>query len=178
MSLMQIDSIRLRRDRNRLTVCKWFVSGELLSSEDAVIAYKVSYYRIHCHDLNVALLDAAKRAGVTIHTKQRVLSYDFDAHSATMEAGKTRMLDLIVCADGIKSIASPLLTGQPDIPTMRIVQVGSSAWCGLAAHLVGCPTHNRKLYKIVVCAASYKKTTDEFWVIKCNNKELHKRFES
>lgn len=106
---MQIDSIRLRRDRNRLTVCKWFVSGELLSSEDAVIAYKVSYYRIHCHDLNVALLDAAKRAGVTIHTKQRVLSYDFDAHSATMEAGKTRMLDLIVCADGMFVPMSPEL---------------------------------------------------------------------
>lgn len=69
---------------------------------------------------------------MAIHTKQRVISYDFDAPSATTEDGHTWTTDLLVCADGIlgkrrasvirpnlhlgiKSIARPLLTSKRDI---------------------------------------------------------------
>lgn len=56
---------------------------------------------MHRHDLHASLLDAARRAGVTIHTNQKVLSYDFNVPSAATEDGKTWMADLIVCADGM-----------------------------------------------------------------------------
>lgn len=58
------------------------------------------YYLVHRHDLHGALLDAARRAGVSIHTDQKIVSYDFNIPSATTEDGKTWTADLIVCADG------------------------------------------------------------------------------
>jgi salicylate hydroxylase len=100
---------------------------------------------------------------------------------------------------GIKSIARPLLTGQPDIPrdtgdvayrilipgeklladpdlASLITEPATTSWCGPDAHLVGYPIRDGELYNIVVCATSYNETTDEVWVIKGDNEELCTRF--
>lgn len=102
---------------------------------------------------------------------------------------------------GIKSIARPLLTGQPDVPrdtgdvAYRILIPGkelltdpdlkdlitnpaTTSWCGPGAHLVGYPIRNGELYNIVVCATSNGETTDEVWVVKGSNEELRERFAS
>lgn len=68
---------------------------------DANDTYGAPYYLVHRHDLHAELLNVARRAGVSIHTNQRVTSYDFDAPSATTQDGKTWTADLIVCADGM-----------------------------------------------------------------------------
>ena len=167
--------------------------------ENIVETHGAPYYLIHRADLHAGLLAAAEKAGVKILTNKRVVKYDFEAPSATTDAGETYKADLVIGADGIKSIARPLLTGQLDIPrdtgdvAYRILIPGdklladpdlaslitdpcTTSWCGPDAHLVGYPIRNGELYNIVVCATSYNETTDEVWVVKGDNRELCDRF--
>ncbi|TPX11132.1 uncharacterized protein E0L32_007993 [Thyridium curvatum] len=170
-----------------------------LPFENIVETHGAPYYLVHRADLHSALLEATQRAGVVIHNNKRVMSYDFEAPSATTQEGEVFKADLVVGADGIKSICRPLLTGQPDIPrdtgdvAYRILIPGdkvladpeladlitdpcTTSWCGPDAHLVGYPIRNGEMYNIVVCATSYNETTDEVWVVKGDNQELCQRF--
>lgn len=166
---------------------------------DIVKNHGAPYYLVHRADLHNGLLDAAHRAGVTIHNNQRVVSYDFNEPSVTTEAGKKWTADLVIGADGIKSIARPALTGQEDRPrdtgdvAYRILIPGkdlladpeladlitnpcTTSWCGPDAHLVGYPIRNGELYNIVVCATSYNETSDEAWVVNGSPTDLIERF--
>lgn len=157
------------------------------------------YWLVHRHDLHQGLLDAATRAGVRILTDKRVVEYDFNSPSVTTEKGQVFTAELIIAADGIKSIARPQLTGKADVPrdtgdvAYRILIPGSellkdpdlaslittpatTSWCGPEAHLVGYPIRNGELYNIVVCATSHNETSDEVWVVKGSNEELCERF--
>ncbi|KAI1372859.1 salicylate hydroxylase [Hypoxylon crocopeplum] len=170
-----------------------------LPFDNIVETHGAPYYLVHRADLHEALLTAARRAGVEVLNQKRVVSYDFEAPSATTQSGEVFAADLVIGADGIKSIARPLLTGQPDIPrdtgdvAYRILIPGeklladpdlaelitdpcTTSWCGPDAHLVGYPIRNGELYNIVVCATSYNETTDEVWVIRGDNRELCQRF--
>lgn len=131
-----------------------------LPFDNIVETHGAPYYLVHRADLHAGLMEAAQKAGVAIHAKQRIVSYDFDAPSATTTDGTVWKADLIVAADGIKSLGRPLLTGQPDIPrdtgdvAYRILIPGelllkdpdlaplitdpcTTSWCGPDAHLVG-----------------------------------------
>ncbi|OAA66914.1 salicylate hydroxylase [Niveomyces insectorum RCEF 264] len=157
------------------------------------------YWLVHRADLHAALLDAATKAGVRILPNHRVVSYDMEAPSVTTQDGAVHTADLVVGADGIKSLCRPLLTGQPDVPrdtgdvayrilipaaklladpelASLITEPCSTSWCGPDAHLVGYPIRNEELYNIVVCATSQNETTDEVWVVRGDNSELCKRF--
>ncbi|KAJ5203710.1 uncharacterized protein N7498_004589 [Penicillium cinerascens] len=172
-----------------------------LPFNNIVETHGAPYWLVHRADLHAALLDAALNAGVKVLTNKRVTSYDFDAPSTTTQDGETFKADLIVGADGIKSICRPLLTGQPDVPrdtgdvAYRILIPGeklladpslahlirdpcTTSWCGPDAHLVGYPIRNGEMYNIVVCATSHNETTDEVWVVKGDNSELSERFAS
>ncbi|EON99136.1 putative salicylate hydroxylase protein [Phaeoacremonium minimum UCRPA7] len=174
------------------TICK-------LPFDNIVETHGAPYYLVHRADLHAGLLEAARKAGVDIHTHKRVIEYNFEAPYAKTQEGEIFKADLIIGADGIKSIARPLLTGQPDIPrdtgdvAYRILIPGeklladpelanlitdpcTTSWCGPDAHLVGYPIRNGEMYNIVVCATSYNETTDEVWVIKGDNRELCERF--
>ncbi|KAH6897068.1 salicylate hydroxylase [Thelonectria olida] len=167
--------------------------------DNIVETHGAPYYLVHRADLHAGLLEAATRAGVKVLTKKRVVEYDFDAPSVTTQDGQVFKAHLVVAADGIKSIARPLLTGEPDIPrdtgdvAYRILIPGeklladpqlaslitdpcTTSWCGPDAHLVGYPIRNGELYNIVVCATSYNETSDDVWVIKGDNVELCDRF--
>jgi salicylate hydroxylase len=166
---------------------------------DIVQNHGAPYYLVHRADLHAGLLDAAQNAGVVIHTQKRVVSYDFEGPSVTTDAGEVFKADLVVGADGIKSVARPLLTGEADVPrdtgdvAYRILIPGeklladpelatfitepcTTSWCGPEAHLVGYPIRNGELYNIVVCATSHNETSDEVWVVKGDNSELCERF--
>ncbi|KAH8658033.1 salicylate hydroxylase [Xylariales sp. PMI_506] len=166
---------------------------------DIVETHGAPYYLVHRADLHEGLMTAARNAGVKILADKRVTSYDFDAPSATTQDGETFTADLVIGADGIKSICRPLLTGQPDIPrdtgdvayrilvpaeklladpelAPLITDPCTTSWCGPDAHIVGYPIRNGELYNIVVCATSYNETTDEVWVVRGDNSELCKRF--
>ncbi|GAD98036.1 salicylate hydroxylase [Paecilomyces variotii No. 5] len=172
-----------------------------LPFENIIEVHGAPYFLVHRADLHAALLDAAKKAGVEIYANQKVEKYDFSVPCAVTSEGKTWTADLVVCSDGIKSIARPLLTGQPDVPrdtgdvAYRILIPGkelladsdlkdlitepaTTSWCGPGAHLVGYPIRDGELYNIVVCATSNGETTDEVWVVKGSNEELCERFAS
>ncbi|KAF2092871.1 salicylate hydroxylase [Rhizodiscina lignyota] len=157
------------------------------------------YWLVHRHDLHKGLLEAAERAGVKILNNKHVTYYDFNTPSVKTHDGQVFTGDLIIAADGIKSIARPQLTGRPDIPrdtgdvAYRILIPGSellkdpdlaslithpatTSWCGPEAHLVGYPIRDGDLYNIVVCATSHNETTDDTWVVKGDNRELCQRF--
>ncbi|KIX07984.1 uncharacterized protein Z518_02638 [Rhinocladiella mackenziei CBS 650.93] len=169
--------------------------------ENIVQEHGAPYYLVHRADLHAALLKAATDAGVEIHTNKRVTEYDFDTPCAITVKGEIFRADFVICSDGIKSLARPLLTGQPDRPrdtgdvAYRILIAGedlladpelaglitdpcTTSWCGPDAHLVGYPIRDGALYNIVVCATSHGETTDEVWVVKGDNEELCKRFGS
>jgi salicylate hydroxylase len=157
------------------------------------------YWLVHRHDLHKGLLEAAERAGVTILNNKRVIEYDFNAPAVTTADGQIFTAELIIAADGIKSIARPQLTGRPDVPrdtgdvAYRILIPGTellkdpeladlistpatTSWCGPEAHLVGYPIRDGELYNIVVCATSHNETSDDIWVVKGDNRELSERF--
>ena len=71
------------------------------------------YYLVHRADLHAGLLAAAEKAGVKIHTKQRVTKYDFETPSVTTVDGKVWKADLIVAADG--KISSPCLEAMTNV---------------------------------------------------------------
>ncbi|KAI1443031.1 salicylate hydroxylase [Annulohypoxylon stygium] len=167
--------------------------------DNIVEEHGAPYYLVHRADLHESLLYAVRKAGVEVLNSKRIVSYDFEAPSATTQDGEVFTADLVIAADGIKSITRPLLTGQPDVPrdtgdvAYRIVLPGetlladpdladlitnpcTTSWCGPDAHLVGYPVRDGELYNLVVCATSYNETTDQVWVIKGDNSELCKRF--
>lgn len=140
------------------------------------------YYLVHRADLHAALLAAARAAGVQVLRGKNIIAYDFSDPSAVTEKGEIFTADLIVAADGIKSIARPLLTGQEDRPrdtgdvAYRILLPGdqlradpllaslitsprTTSWCGPDAHIVGYPVRDGALYNLVVCATAAE---DEF----------------
>ncbi|KAK7750670.1 hypothetical protein SLS62_007370 [Diatrype stigma] len=173
-----------------------------LSFEDIEETHGAPYYLVHRADLHAALLQAVEKAGVQVSNHKRVVSYDFEAPSATTQDGETLTADLIIGADGIKSITRPLLTGQPDvprdtgdvayrilIPASKLLAAGdpelaalitdpcTTSWCGPGAHLVGYPIRDGELYNVVVCAtAAHNETTDAVWVVRGDNSELRRRF--
>lgn len=72
-----------------------------LPFDNAVETHGAPYYLVHRADLHAGLMDAVTRAGVVVHTNQKVASYDFNVPSATTVDGKTWSADMIVCADGL-----------------------------------------------------------------------------
>lgn len=69
------------------------------------------YFLLHRADLIDLLAGAARAAGVTITTGQEVTALDPDAPSVTL-GGSTRGADLVIGADGLRSLARPALNGR------------------------------------------------------------------
>jgi len=194
MSKSTSNGYRFVRWQNGSVICP-------IPFEDAQKTYGAPYYLVHRHDFHAILLEAALNAGVTIHKDKRVVSYDFSVPSATTADGRVWNADLIIGADGIKSITRPMLTGQLDKPrdtgdvAYRILIPGSdlladpelsslitdpvtTSWCGPEGHIVGYPIRDGELYNVVVCVTSqHGEITDEVWVVKGDNKELCDRFQ-
>ncbi|XRM48164.1 hypothetical protein ABZX51_011103 [Aspergillus tubingensis] len=194
-------------DRMRKCLCRGYhflrwEDGSTITKiefEDMVPRHGEPYYLVHRADLHASLLGVAIEAGVVVHKNRHVTSYDFSVPMAITAESEKWMADLIICADGIKSTARPLLTSQPDRPrdtgdaAYRILIPGqdlladpdlaglithpaTTSWCGPDAHLVGYPIRDGELYNIVVCATSKGETTDETWVVEGDNEELCARF--
>lgn len=174
-----------------------------LPFENLVETHGAPYYLVHCGDLHTALLETAEAAGVHVLRDKRIIAYDFSDPSAVTEAGEIFTADLIIAADGVKSIARPLLTGQEDrlrdtgdvayqflIPgkdlladpvlASLITAPSTTSWCGPNANIVGYPIRSGEFYNVVVCATAAESDpdADETWVTKADNTELRRRFTS
>ncbi|GAD92550.1 hypothetical protein NECHADRAFT_82406 [Paecilomyces variotii No. 5] len=74
------------------------------------------YYVVHRAHLHTALHECAVEQGVKVLVNSKVVSYDPNRPSVVLEDGRTISADLVVAADGIKSVARATVLGGADRP--------------------------------------------------------------
>ncbi|CAE6338712.1 unnamed protein product [Rhizoctonia solani] len=74
------------------------------------------YYHVHRADLHCMLYELVEQAGVTVRLGSTVKSINPSAPSVTLFNGETIHCDLIVGADGVKSMIREVVVGGPDKP--------------------------------------------------------------
>ncbi|GAQ45917.1 conserved hypothetical protein [Aspergillus niger] len=82
--------------------------------------FNAPYYVVHRADLHAALVRRSSDLGVTLKLGQRVVDYDVNEPSICLESGGIVTADLVVAADGIKSIARQLLHPKSDKPPRNL----------------------------------------------------------
>ncbi|KAF4621956.1 hypothetical protein G7Y89_g14389 [Cudoniella acicularis] len=78
--------------------------------------FKAPYYVIHRAHFHTALYERALELGVDVRVNSLVMKYDLEAPSVELANGEAVTADLIVAADGVKSVARKLILGGIDSP--------------------------------------------------------------
>lgn len=71
--------------------------------------YGAPYWQVYRPDYHSILVAAATKAGARIRKGQTVKSYSPEDASVTLESGEVVRGDLLIAADGVKSIARPAM---------------------------------------------------------------------
>ncbi|KAM0543489.1 hypothetical protein ACHAPJ_012287 [Fusarium lateritium] len=111
---------------------------------DFEVSYGAPYFVIHRADFHRALCRLADELGVKTITSSRVVEYDESVPSATTFDGRQYSADLIVAADGVKSLARSVVLGGPDLPPQKT---------GFA------------VYRATVSTEDMKRDTDTSWLL-------------
>jgi salicylate hydroxylase len=82
-------------------------------------SYDAPYYVVHRAHFHAALCKLAHEHGVEVITDRKVIKFYEDVPSVETATGYTYTADLILAADGVKSLARPVVLGTPDIPPER-----------------------------------------------------------
>lgn len=176
---------------------------EFSFGSDAQDIYGSPYYLVHRADLHKGLIEAAEKAGVTVLPDHAVVESDLNEPSVITSTGKVFTGDLLIAADGIKSLSRAKLLGKEESPrdtgdlAYRILIEGNkmrkdpeladlmdhpctTSWCGPDAHLVGYPIRNEELYNIVVCATCRDEDfkPEDTWIALGSPEEFVRRFSS
>jgi salicylate hydroxylase len=106
--------------------------------------FDAPYYVVHRAHFHDALYQRALELGVKVRTGARVVDYDFEAPSVTLEDGSKHFADLIIAAEGVRSPSRKLLLGEMDKPPVL---------AGFAA------------YRATVEAAKIRADPDIAWVV-------------
>lgn len=142
------------------------------------------YFQIHRADLHAALVDAVhKQAPDAIQVNAKVVGLDETADHVTLTFadGSRHTAELVVGADGIKSVVrqfvigadEPQFTGQVawrcTVPIARIApalrtEIVSTIWCGPRNHAVTYYLKNGELLNFVGCVE--RDDRDESWTAK------------
>jgi salicylate hydroxylase len=77
--------------------------------------YKFPYLFIHRGDLHAILLAEVTRLGTQVRLSHTVVSIDTAAPSVTLENGDAITGDLVIGADGEKSVCRELILGKPTL---------------------------------------------------------------
>ncbi|KAJ5324216.1 hypothetical protein N7476_002816 [Penicillium atrosanguineum] len=77
--------------------------------------YRAPYYVIHRANFHTALYRRAVDLGVTVKLAARVTEYDVARTGILLESGDSVQADLVVAADGVKSVARQLVENGPAI---------------------------------------------------------------
>ncbi|KAF9887004.1 hypothetical protein FE257_010620 [Aspergillus nanangensis] len=81
--------------------------------------FKAPYYVIHRADLHSAMYKRALDVGVTIKLAAKIIDYNPQRPSIHLEDGSSYEADLVVAADGIKSVARGILHSDIEKPLER-----------------------------------------------------------
>lgn len=171
-----------------------FDSGELLHrlplGEQHELRHGAPYFQIHRSDLHRALQDAVNRldaAAIVLDSKAVRVKEDADHATVHFEDGRSVSAELVVGADGIKSVVRhhvigadhPVFTGQVawrcTVPISRIApelrtDLVSTIWCGPSNHAVTYYLRNGELLNFVGCVE--RPDEEESWTARRPWQEL------
>jgi len=128
------DSLRARSDQAAAVVLKDYRrAGEILRLDLTRLATDQSYHFVHRSDLIDLMALAVRAAGVKIRLLQHVTSVQPGLRpEITLENGARKRADLVVAADGLHSIARPVLNA-PSAPFFT----GQVAWRTVVSNETG-----------------------------------------
>ncbi|KAL1981392.1 hypothetical protein VTN96DRAFT_2735 [Rasamsonia emersonii] len=129
-----------------------------------------SWYVIHRADYHKVLLDEARRLGAVIKLDSEVRDVDFDQPSVILASQERIHADVIIGADGLRSVvrskvlgyeSPPVETGdlayRATIPRSRVEDLDPSlqdsalrAWLGPRQHAVLYPVRNKTVFNLVL----------------------------
>lgn len=162
-------------------------TGELLHrlplGEQHEQRHGAPYFQIHRSDLHGALQDAVRNLGgsVVLGAKAERVEENADVAAVHFEGGAIAGAELVVGADGIKSVVrqhvlgadQPTFTGQVawrcTVPTARIprelrTDIVSTVWCGPKNHAVTYYLRSGELLNFVGCVE--RPAEEESWIAK------------
>ncbi|KAF8134218.1 hypothetical protein EV363DRAFT_1160497 [Boletus edulis] len=106
------EAITFRRWSTGETIA-WTRWGESMDQE-----YGAPYYQIHRADFHRLVYELAElHPRVTIRTSSRVVAMDPSIPTLTLESGEVVQADLVIGADGVKSLTREYVVGGPDKPS-------------------------------------------------------------
>lgn len=159
-------------------ILRSYRDGKILSRANmfpvAESRYGVPYLHIHRAEYHRILVEEAVRLGATLLLGQNVVKVDFEKPSVYMADGFEFIADLIIGADGLKSICRESMLGHPDPPHLtgdlayRVIIPASAIrshpllapliekpainyWMGPNAHAVAYLLQGGSLFNIVLC---------------------------
>jgi salicylate hydroxylase len=135
--------------------------------------YSAPYLHIHRADYHRVLVSEARRLGVEIRLESHVVGVDFEGPAVLLKDGERLEADLVIGADGLKSVCREALLGRKDPPKLtgdlayRIIVSASEMrkhpnlislietpainyWMGPDSHAVGYLLKGGDLYNIVL----------------------------
>jgi salicylate hydroxylase len=83
---------------------------------DFRIKFHAPYYLVHRAHFHDAMHQLAVKSGADVKVAHKVVDYDENVPSVRIENGQIFTADLIVAADGLRSIARSKILGGPDVP--------------------------------------------------------------
>ncbi|KAJ7920819.1 hypothetical protein B0H13DRAFT_2249664 [Mycena leptocephala] len=134
------------KDGQRVGWTKW---GEAMERD-----HGAPYYHIHRADLISMLLDLAK-SYMTLKLNSRVVSVEPQEGKVTLENGEVISGDLLIGADGIKSIVRDAVAGGPPkspVPTGHAAYRATEmiSWMGPGKHIIGYCIRGKAEYNLVM----------------------------
>lgn len=97
-----------------------------LDLQDVEARYGAPYMVIHRSDLHGALLRACRRAGVDLVTDVAVTGYEQeDGRASAVHAGGRETAAVVIAADGLRSVARPLLSDDEPVSSSYVAYRGA-----------------------------------------------------
>lgn len=99
--------------------CRSYKKSELLVSQELVPFvqnnYGGPYWNVHRADFHRAMVEVAEKNGVDLILSACVTGVNFDNNSVYLADGRSFFGDLIIGADGLKSVTRTSMSGNPDM---------------------------------------------------------------
>ncbi len=175
-------------DRPKESVLRSYRDGRILSSLDlqkcSEELYDHPYLHVHRADYHTVLAEEFRRLGGSIATNSEVTSVNFNDSTVQIKGGPDIKADLIIGADGVKSISRELLLGRADPPRFsgdmayrlvirekdirkhpNLVDLVNSGrinnWIGPDQHVMGYKLRDGDLFNVVIaCTDTLPETTN------------------
>lgn len=160
--------------------------GRIETDEHFIKRFGNPYAVIHRADIHGSLVEGAQEIGdIEIITDCRIVSVDQDADSVTVvdHKGNTYIGQVLIGADGVKSVVREKYVGDPALVTGHVVYRAvvpkaefpenlqwnaASIWVGPNCHLVHYPLRGGEEYNVVV---TFHSREQEEWGVKDGSKE-------